>query len=395
MFCNVDKPSRDCIMETRTIIFDTPKETVALTRRLITRLMRIAIWLAVMALLVLAFIIGYGVLRFSLMLILPLETTIIVAASVPALLVGLVFQPLQQRVMQLVEAQIVHQPPDLEMDFNFDDTRNDFPIPDAMAGKQIGSYELQEVIGRGGMAEVYQAVGNDSIVAIKVMHQHYLYDEENLRRFEREGEFGLGMNHEHIAAVYEFGKIEQVPYIVMEFVDGEDLRSIIRRTDDYTIDDVVLWMDDICGALDMAHQQGYVHRDIKPSNIMVRPTGDAVLMDFGIAKFKHATTHITGASVGTIDYMAPEQIQNSQNIDHRADIYALGIVIYELLTGMLPYEGSIPQVMYAHINHSAPDPREINVAVPKYMAEAVMKALAKKPEDRFQSAGEFAQALHG
>jgi serine/threonine protein kinase len=381
-------------MDSRTIIFDTPKETVALTRRLITRLMRIAIWVGVILGLALTFGISFGGLRYSLALLVPIETATMIAASVPALIVGLVFQPLKQYVFQQVEAQIVHQP-DFDIEINLDDTREDFPIPDAMSGKQIGDYALQEVIGRGGMAEVYQAVGNDSIVAIKVLHQHYLYDEENLRRFEREGEFGLGMNHEHIAAVYEFGKFEQVPYIVMEFVDGEDLRSIIRRTDDYTIDDVVMWMEDICGALDTAHLQGYVHRDIKPSNIMVRPSGDAVLMDFGIAKFKHATTHITGASVGTIDYMAPEQIQNSQNIDHRADIYALGIVVYELLTGMLPYEGSIPQVMYAHLNHPAPDPREINVAVPKQMAEAVMKALAKKPEERFQSAGEFAMALQG
>src|SRR5688572_4214810 len=154
-------------MDTRTIIFDTPKETTALTRRLITRLMRIAIWVGVVMLLALAFLLSFGGLRFSLTLILPVETAIIIATSVPALIVGLVFQPLKQRVFQLVEAQIVHQP-DFEIDVNLDDTREDFPIPDAMAGKQIGSYELQEVIGRGGMAEVYQAVGNDSIVAIKV-----------------------------------------------------------------------------------------------------------------------------------------------------------------------------------------------------------------------------------
>jgi serine/threonine protein kinase len=381
-------------MQTNTINFNTPVETVPLTRRLMTGMMRLAIWLGVLAALTLAFFAGFGVLRFGLSRLIAGDRVLIVASGVPALLVGLAFQPVLQRVFQLVEAQIVQQP-NINFYIDPDETLRDFPIPDALSGKQIGSYELQEVIGRGGMAEVYQAVGNDSIVAIKIMHHHYLYDEENLRRFQREGEFGLGMIHDHIAAVYEFGNFEQLPYIVMEFIDGEDLRSIIRRTDNYTIADVILWMQDICGALDTAHQQGFIHRDLKPSNIMVRPNGDAVLMDFGIAKFKHATTHITGASVGTIDYMAPEQIQNIHNIDHRADIYALGIVVYELLTGQLPYEGNIPQVMYAHLNEPPPDPRSVNGAVPKHIAQAVMKALAKNPADRFQTAGEFAQALKG
>ncbi|MDQ7034211.1 MAG: serine/threonine-protein kinase [Anaerolineae bacterium] len=312
-----------------------------------------------------------------------------ISTGLPAFIVGLAFQPLKHAIFKIIENHLVFQQ---KIESCPDDT-NLFPIPDNLSGRQIGAYELQDVIGRGGMAEVYQAVGNDSIVAIKVMHSHYLYDEENLKRFQREGEFGLGMIHDHIVAVYEVGEIEKVPYLVMEFVDGEDLRSIIRRTNKYTINDVTLWMRDICNALDMAHEQGYIHRDIKPSNIMVRPSGDAVLMDFGIAKFKYATTHITGASVGTIDYMAPEQIQNSKHIDHRADIYSLGIVVYELLSGLLPFEGSIPQVMYAHMNYPPPDPRDFNALVPEKIALAVMKALAKNPNDRFQSAGEFALAL--
>jgi serine/threonine protein kinase len=377
-------------METRTINLVPAKETVPLTRRLMSRLIKMLIWAGVIIGSALLFLISYGLLYIILSWLLDTVIALMIAIGIPAFAVGLGFQPLKQRAFKAVEDHLVFKP---LIEIEADDTREYFPIPDEMTGQQIGVYELQDVIGRGGMAEVYQAVGNDTIVAIKVMHQHYLYDEENLRRFQREGEFGLGMNHDHIVAVYEVGEVDNVPYLVMEFVDGEDLRSVIRRTDDYTVNDVVLWMTDICGALDMAHEQGYVHRDIKPSNIMIRPSGDAVLMDFGIAKFKYATTHITGASVGTIDYMAPEQIQNTKNIDHRADIYSLGIVVFELLTGLLPFEGSIPQVMYAHINQSPPDPRDLNATVPQHMAQAVMKALAKNPEDRFQSAGEFAKAL--
>ena len=376
-------------METRTINFESPQQTVPLTRRLMSRLIKMLVWAGVIIGSALIFLISFGLLYFLLSWLLDTQIALMVAIGIPAFAVGLAFQPLKQRAFKAVEDRIVFKPVTA---IESEDTR-EYNIPDEMTGQQIGVYELQDVIGRGGMAEVYQAVGNDTIVAIKVMHQHYLYDEENLRRFQREGEFGLGMTHDHIVAVYEVGEVDNVPYLVMEFVDGEDLRSVIRRTDDYSINDVVLWMADICGALDMAHEQGYVHRDIKPSNIMIRPSGDAVLMDFGIAKFKHATTHITGASVGTIDYMAPEQIQNTKNIDHRADIYSLGIVVFELLTGLLPFEGSIPQVMYAHINQPPPDPRTLNATVPQHMAVAVMKALAKNPEDRFQSAGAFAAAL--
>lgn len=262
-------------------------------------------------------------------------------------------------------------------------------------GQKIGDYELEEVIGRGGMAEVYRAVGNDALVAIKLMYLHHLYDEEFVERFYREGEFGLGMNDPHIAAVYEIGIHEEIPYIVMEYVDGEDLGEIIESTDDYSLDDVVLWMQDVCKALDKAHREGYVHRDIKPSNIMVRPNGEAVVMDFGLAKFHNASNRITDASIGTLGYMAPEQIIASQEIDYLADIYSLSIVCFELLTRSLPFDGNTGQIMYAHLNFERPDPRTLNPSIPAHMAEAIMKAMAIDPNKRFRSAGEFARVLRG
>lgn len=319
--------------------------------------------------------------------------SLILASAIPAFLFGLFFFPIVKRIDKLFQKQsnvtIIFSDEELASSSSKNMRSQN------LTGQRIGPYKLGKLIGRGGMAEVYRAEGHDTIVAIKVMYPHYQYDEEFLERFYREGEFGLGMNNPHIAAVYEVGIHEEMPYIVMEYVDGEDLGDIISRTDSYTFEDIALWMQDICKALDIAHQEGFVHRDIKPSNVMIRPDGEAVLMDFGLAKFHNASTRITEVSIGTLGYMAPEQILASQAIDYLADIYSLGVVCYELLTGTLPFDGNTAQIMYAHMNYERPDPRTIKESIPDHMAKAVMKAMAIDPNDRFQSAGEFANALMG
>jgi serine/threonine-protein kinase len=153
-------------------------------------------------------------------------------------------------------------------------------------------------------------------------------------------------------------------------------------------------MHDIGAALDAAHQQGFVHRDLKPGNIMIRPNGQAVLMDFGVTKMTDASSSLTGTgALGTIDYMAPEQIMSAKEVDHRADIYALGVMLYEMMTGERPFKGGPAQVMFAHIQQPPPDPRDINAEIPRHIARAIMQAMSKNPEERFQSAGEFAAAL--
>jgi serine/threonine-protein kinase len=319
------------------------------------------------------------------------DLALIVAAGIPAFFFGLSLFPLLRTFDRLFNKRDANTA--IFSQEEIDAISSNGLRSHNLSGQKIGAYELETVIGRGGMAEVYRAIGNDVMVAIKLMYPHYRYDEEFVERFYREGEFGLGMNNPHIAAVYEIGMHEGMPYIVMEYVDGEDLGEIIDRRGSYSFDDVALWMEDICKALDIAHTEGFVHRDIKPGNIMVRPNGEAVLMDFGLAKFHKASTRITEVSIGTLGYMAPEQILASQAIDYLADIYSLSIVCYELLTGSLPFDGNSAQIMYAHMNYERPDPRTINSAIPKYMANAIMKAMSIEPSKRFQSAGEFATAL--
>jgi serine/threonine protein kinase len=318
--------------------------------------------------------------------------SLMLSSSFPAFFLGLSFFPLLKQLHKLFFTRKERLPNIInELDLYPEISKS--LRSHNLSGHLIGAYQLEEIIGRGGMAEVYRAIGHDTIVAIKLLYPHHIYDEEFLERFYREGEFGLGINNPHIAAVYEIGLYGEMPYIVMEYVEGEDLSQIISRADGYTYADIVLWMSDICKALDMAHKQGYVHRDIKPGNIMIRPNGEAVLMDFGLAKFHHATNRITDASIGTLGYMAPEQILASQDIDYLADIYSLGVVCYELLTGVLPFDGNTGQILYAHINHERPDPRNIDPDIPAHMAKAVIKAMAINNSERFQSAGELAEAL--
>lgn len=351
-------------------------------------------FLIIVLLSITGYVLGFYSLRWLLIQRMESNLSLMLASSIPAFFIGMGFFPLlnqsqKRRAFRQVPPTIAFDPDEIQSS-----------IPKSLgshnlSGQKIGAYELEEVIGRGGMAEVYRAVGHEALVAIKLMYPHHLFDEEFVERFYREGEFGLGINNPHIAAVYEIGMYGEMPFIVMEFVEGEDLSYIVSRKDTYTQADVILWMNDICKALDTAHGEGYVHRDIKPSNIMVRPNGEAVLMDFGLAKFHHATNRITDASIGTLGYMSPEQILASQTIDHLADIYSLGIVCFELLTGSLPFDGNTGQIMYAHINYDRPNPQDIEKSIPEHMAQAIIKAMAIDPNDRFQSAREFATALAG
>jgi serine/threonine-protein kinase len=183
----------------------------------------------------------------------------------------------------------------------------------------------------------------------------------------------------------------------MEYVDGENLESVIKRRGRIPLNEIRPLVDEFAAALDYAHQAGFVHRDIKPSNIMLRrdETGfKPVLMDFGLAKMKDMRTNITGSgAIGTIDYMAPEQIEMSQAVDYRADIYALGVVLYEMLTGEKPFSGNPAQVLFAHLQQPPPDPRKIVDDLPESVVYTVGRALSKDPLNRFKSAGDFARAL--
>jgi serine/threonine protein kinase len=244
------------------------------------------------------------------------------------------------------------------------------------------------------MGEVYKGIRDNETVAIKTMLLEIAQDKAMRERFHREAEIGMALHHPHIVKVFASGDIDGMPYMVMEYVTGQDLRDYLKsgnKLDEKTATQI---MHNICAALDTAHQKGYVHRDLKPANIMIKVNGEAVLMDFGVTKVTDASSSLTGTgAIGTIDYMAPEQIMSSREVDKRADIYALGIMLYELMTGEKPFSGGAAQVMFAHLQQPPPDPRDVHEAIPRPIAKAIMQAMSKKPEDRFQSAGEFAQAL--
>jgi serine/threonine-protein kinase len=173
----------------------------------------------------------------------------------------------------------------------------------------------------------------------------------------------------------------------------------MRQSKKFSPEDLNDIMSGLTAALDYAHEKGFVHRDVKPSNVMLclnedEETYRAILMDFGVAKIQDAETDLTGTdAVGTIDYMAPEQIEVSHAVDCRADIYALGVTLYEILTGEKPFKGSPAQVLFSHLQQPAPDPRKLNGDIPRHIARAIMKAMAKTPDARFRSAGALAAAL--
>jgi hypothetical protein len=268
----------------------------------------------------------------------------------------------------------------------------------------IAGYELSRVLGRGGMGEVYLAYQSTTAqhAAIKILRRSDLKRRDEFRaRFERESETLGRLQHPNIVKLHHYGVEGDVYYAVMEYIDGETLADYIADHDRIPLPVFVPLLEDIAAALDHIHAQHVVHRDIKPRNIMLRHDSAgrqrAVLMDFGIVKLLDGVGHIkslTGTGmIGTIDYAAPEQINAARRVDHRADIYSLGVTAYYALTGHLPFNGSIGQVLFAHLHQPPPDTRSIAPDLPEAAADALARALAKQPEARFQSAGAFAATM--
>lgn len=268
-------------------------------------------------------------------------------------------------------------------------------MPD-LIGRSFGRYHIIEPLGEGGMAAVYRALDTtlERDVALKVIRTDKVTDPQFITRFEREAKALARLSHPHIVKINDFGEQEGVPYLVMEFLPGGTLKQKQGKALPYQ--EVARLLAPVARALEYAHEKDVIHRDVKPANILLTDRSLPMLSDFGIAKFFKADSTVltgTGVGIGTPEYMAPEQSQGHK-VDHRADIYALGVVFYELLTGRRPYEADTPiAVIIKHINDPLPSPRQFVPELPYGVEQVIIKALQKDPASRYQDMGKFAEAL--
>jgi serine/threonine-protein kinase len=267
---------------------------------------------------------------------------------------------------------------------------------EALIGKTIGRYQITEHLGRGGMAEVYKAYqpSLDRYVAIKLMHGFLADEKEFLTRFEREAKVVATLRHPNIVQVHDFDVDNGVYYMVMEFITGDTLKGRLQQLEEkgewVSTDDAARITLAVGSALKYAHERGMVHRDVKPANVMITEDGQVILTDFGIAKIVTSSNlTASGAMVGTPSYMAPEQGMGQPG-DERSDIYSLGVMLYQLMIGRLPYDADTPlAVVLKHINDPLPLPRSIKPDLPEPLERVILKSLAKNPADRYQKVGEL------
>lgn len=271
-------------------------------------------------------------------------------------------------------------------------------VGNLVAGQQFGDYVIESLLGQGGMAQVYQAVDPnlERRVAIKIINPGVAEDPEYTKRFKREAQAVAKLNHPNIVSVYQFGVVENIYFMAMTFIDGVDVEWLIN---DYLKDNRVLSYPDtlkilsqISSALDYAHGQGVIHRDVKPSNMLVNKQGRAFLTDFGLVRDMAIPT--LGEIFGSPEYISPEQAINSAYAVPQSDLYSLGVVLFQMLTGTLPFSGGHPNdIAIRHIEEAPPSPREFNPNISPEVEAVVMRMLEKKPEHRFQTGAEFFNAL--
>jgi serine/threonine protein kinase len=272
-------------------------------------------------------------------------------------------------------------------------------MEDSMVGRFLGQYELMALIGKGGMARVYKSIqpALERPVAVKLLHPTVAADEEFLTRFQREAKAAASLRHPHIVQIFDFGHQEELYYMVMELIDGPTLRDELQRLKalDETLPfgEVQRIIGEVSEALDYAHDRGIIHRDVKPANILLAPEGQAVLSDFGLAFMIEGPRQTITGFVGTPEYMSPEQGQGL-SVDGRTDVYSLGVVLYEMLTGRVPFTSKTPVgIVMKHISEPLPPPRSINPDIPEVVEQVLLKAMAKDPRDRYSRAGELSHAL--
>ncbi len=252
-----------------------------------------------------------------------------------------------------------------------------------------GRYEVIEQLGRGGMGKVYRVYDKkvEEEVALKLLRPEIAADEKTVARFRNELKFSRKIVHKNVCRMYDLSEEKGALYITMEYVPGEDLKSLIRRIGQFSLGKTVFIANQVCEGLAEAHKLGVVHRDLKPQNVMIDREGNAHIMDFGIARsIKSEGITGTGMIVGTPHYMSPEQVEGKE-VDQRSDIYSFGVILYEMLTGRLPFEGDTPIVIAVkHKSERPPDPREFNPQLPEEISQVILRCLEKDRNKRFHSA---------
>lgn len=264
---------------------------------------------------------------------------------------------------------------------------------DKYLGKRLeGRYDILELIGSGGMANVYRAhdVIDDRTVAVKILRDEFIGNNEFIRRFKNESKAIALLNHPNIVRVYDVSFTNNIHSIVMEYIDGITLKEFIQHKGILSPKEALHFTTQILNALQHAHDKGIVHRDIKPQNIMLLRSGQIKVTDFGIARFARSEVRtITDRAIGSVHYISPEQAMG-ENTDEKSDIYSVGVMLYEMLTGQLPFEGDTAvSVAIKQVQTDPVSPRSVNPSIPAGLEEIIMRAMEKDPEDRYQSAAEM------
>jgi eukaryotic-like serine/threonine-protein kinase len=254
-----------------------------------------------------------------------------------------------------------------------------------------GRYRIQRKLGAGGMADVYLAEDQElgRRVAIKILNGRHANDDQFIERFRREAKNAAALNHPSIVSIYDRGEAENTYYIAMEFLDGRTLKELIVSRGAAPINVAIEYARQILSALRFAHRHGIVHRDIKPHNVLVDAEGRVKVTDFGIARAGTSQMTETGSIVGTAQYLSPEQARGGE-VDPRSDLYSLGVVLYELLTGKTPFDGETPvEIAMKHLSNAPKPPSKLRPEIPPELDKVVLRALAKDPDERYQSADEM------
>ena len=268
------------------------------------------------------------------------------------------------------------------------------PVAGLSRGHLLGErYRIQRLLGSGGMADVYEALDLEleEIIAVKVVHPDVANREEMVNQFKKEIKLARKIVHPNVCRIYDFGSTEDLKFVTMELIEGSTLDALNKERPDLDLDTKVEMFREILSGLEAAHQTGIIHRDLKPQNVMVTPEGRAVIMDFGIAR-ELSTDEISTATsdvIGTPAYMAPERMLGNR-VDQRADIYSLGVILFELATRRRPFSGmTVFDMAKNQLSVDPPNPSAINPDLPAWLEPIILKMLAKEPKDRFQTVAEL------